>query len=241
MKKIFYSFLIFFILFGFISGCHQPPSEFQKYENVVVIIGDDHATHALGAYGNQLVKTPNLDRMAANGILFTHAYANSPMCAASRQSLLTGKYPHASGVTLLRTPLADSQLTVAEHLQTIGFKTAAIGKMHFNSNLSHGFDTLIGRKDFFDYVEKNQVPKVNDSILVRPQWKPFRDHARTWLNAEARPGSYPDKDDIGTWYSERAIDFIKENANQRFCLWLGFHEPHSPFNFPVEYKDHYHP
>ena len=224
------------ILWFSIFGCNQSNRPLVPFENVVVIIGDDHAIHALGAYGNPLVKTPNLDRMAANGTLFTHAYANSPMCTASRQSILTGKYPHASGVTLLRTALADSQLTIAEHLKANGFQTAAIGKMHFNTGLSHGFENLIGRKDFFSFIEENQVSKVSDSIAVRPPWKPFQDHARIWLNADARPGSYYDKDDIGTWYSQKAIEFIEQNQDQRFCLWLGFHEPHSPFNFPVEYQ-----
>ncbi|MCB0843676.1 MAG: sulfatase-like hydrolase/transferase, partial [Bacteroidetes bacterium] len=87
------------------------------------------------------------------------------------------------------------------------------------------------------YLSENPVTPIPDTIAVRPPWKPFRDHARIWLNAEALPGGFYDKDDIGTYYSKQAIDFIDQNMDQRFCLWLGFHEPHSPFNFPIEYKD----
>lgn len=223
-------------------ACTPKPSEEaagKKIQNIVFIIGDDHATHALGAYGNTQIRTPNLDRLAASGAMFTHAYANAPMCSASRQSLLTGRYPHASGVTLLRTALADSQITVAEHLKEYGYTTGAIGKMHFNSGLNHGFDYKIERQEYREFLEQNPPREVPDSIAVRPQWKPFRDHARTWLNAEARPGSFFDGDDIGTFYAQRAKDFIEKNRDTAFCLWVGFHEPHSPFNFPVEYQGLY--
>ena len=239
MRYLFPLILILNVLF---FSCQPSSSEGEipsSIQNIVFIIGDDHATHALGAYGNSQIRTPNLDRLAASGAMFTHAYANAPMCSASRQSLLTGRYPHASGVTLLRTALVDSQITVAEHLKEYGYTTGAIGKMHFNSGLNHGFDYKIERKEHREFLEQNPPREVPDSIAIRPQWKPFRDHARIWLNAEARPGSYFDGDDIGTFYATRAQDFIERNKDTSFCLWVGFHEPHSPFNFPVEYLGRY--
>ena len=209
--------------------------------NVVVIVGDDHANHVLGSLGNELIRTPNLDRLSGEGILFSHAFANSPLCSASRQSLLTGKYPHATGVTLLTTSFPEDQETIADHLKNFGFTSAIIGKNHFNNNLNHGFDLKIERSDYFKYLESNPPKPVPDTIKVRPPWKPFSDPARIWLNADALPGGYYDADDIGTYYTNRAIEFIEKNKDQRFCLWLAFHEPHSPFNFPVEYYDSYDP
>ncbi|MEZ4829968.1 MAG: sulfatase [Bacteroidia bacterium] len=215
--------------------------ENDSIRNIVFIIGDDHAAYALGAYGNKDIHTPNLDRLAGAGVMFTHAYANAPVCSASRQSLLTGRYPHAAGVSLLRTPLPDSQLTVAEHLKLQGYKTAAIGKMHFNNNLSHGFDTLIDRKAYQQYLEKNPPEKIPDSIAVRPPWRPFNDPARIWLNSDALPAGYTDKNDLGTFYAREAGKFMESNQDNPFCMWVGFHEPHSPFNFPVEYRKKYLP
>ena len=230
------------LLILLITGCSRPEENPEKpLKNVIVIIGDDHADHALGALGNKLIHTPNLDRLAGEGILFSNAFANSPLCSASRQSLLTGKYPHATGVTLLTTSFPGDQETVADHLKKYGFVSAIIGKNHFNNQLNHGFDVKIERKDYFQYLEANPPRPVPDSVSIRPPWKPFQDPARIWLNSEALPSGYHDEDDIGTWYASKAVEFIRENRDNRFCLWLGFHEPHSPFNFPVEYAETYDP
>src|SRR5262249_33251794 len=106
--------------------------------NVRGIVADGHAPYVCGAYGNKAVRTPNLDRLAADGMRFDRAYCNSPVCTASRQSFLTGRYPRTIGVTQLQTPLPENETTLAELLKAAGYETAAIGKMHFNSNLKHG-------------------------------------------------------------------------------------------------------
>lgn len=217
------------------------PESPAPIQNILFIIGDDHSTKVLGAYGNPLIRTPNLDRLASQGTRFTNAFANAPLCSASRQSFLTGRYPHATGVTLLTTSFPDENLTVAEHLKPLGYHTAAIGKMHFNNQSKHGFDTLVERNTYREWLAEHPARPVPDSIAVRPQWKPFRDPARIWLNAEARPAGYYDEDDLGTFYARTAIDFLEKHKGDKFCLWVGFHEPHSPFNFPVEYSGKYDP
>jgi choline-sulfatase len=72
---------------------------------VLWVCADDHAAYVTGAYGNKQVRTPNLDRLAASGMRFDRAYCNSPVCTASRQSFLTGRYPRSVGDTLLKPPL----------------------------------------------------------------------------------------------------------------------------------------
>ncbi|MEX2592955.1 MAG: sulfatase [Anditalea sp.] len=213
----------------------------KNFRNVVFIIGDDHSTEVLGAYGNKIVKTPNLDKMASRGILFKHAYVNSPVCSPSRQSMITGKYPHATGVSLLTSPFPEEQITIADHLTPLGFKTAIIGKNHFNNNFNHGFEIKVEKKDYITYINENPPQALPDSVKSRPPWKPFKDPADIWLNAEGLPSLYHDEDDVGTFYAKKAIDFINENKEERFCLWLGFEEPHSPFNFPVEFANKYNP
>lgn len=223
--------LLVFWAYSFASYAQERQPTFQ---NVIVILGDDHRAEAIGAYGNKVVKTPNLDKMAARGIRFTNAFANSPVCSASRQSLLTGKYPHATGVSLLTSPLPEEQVTLTDHLVSFGFATAIIGKNHFNNNLNHGFSLKIERKEYQAYLKKHAVTPVTD-VKARPTWRPFKDPAAIWLNAEGLPSGLHDEDEAGTFYTNKAIDFINANKDNRFCLFLGLEEPHSPFNFPVEF------
>ena len=221
--------------------------------NVLVISSDDHAAYAVGAYGNTVIRTPNLDRLAAQGVRFESAYVNCPFCTPSRQSLITGKYPHSCGVTLLQTPLAEEQVTIADHLREFGFKTAAIGKMHFNSDLKHGFDYRVDAKEHDSFLAENPARKPPAEQPFKPVWRPFRVPAREWLNASRLPGTgYPrpgdpenqglyDHDFQSTFYVRQAIDFMSRNRDERMCVWLSFYEPHSPFNFPVEFAAKYDP
>jgi len=209
--------------------------------NVLFLMADDHAPYVMGAYGNNVVRTPNLDRLAAQGARFTRAYVNSPVCSASRQSIITGKLPHATGVTLLRTPLSDGQLTIAEYLKRFGYATGAVGKMHFNSEKKHGFDYRYDRRDYNEYLKTHPPKQPPASTPVRPRWRPFRDPARIWLNADMRPSNHYDAGSIGTWFVSRAVEFLEANRERPFCLWLSFYEPHSPFNFPIEFAGRYDP
>jgi arylsulfatase A-like enzyme len=246
-----FTWIFFLVLCSVIVSCQQQPEENEqssppevKFQNIVLIIGDDHSANILGTYGNEVVRTPNLDRMASRGVQFNRAYANAPLCSASRQSFLTGLYPHAAEVTLLRTPLKEEKITIADHLENYGYTSAIIGKNHFNDwnqPSNHGFDYKIERKDYNAFMETADVPDVPDTIATRPPWKPFRDPASIWLNADMLPADQYDEFDIGTWYADQARHFLEENQEKPFLLWVGFHEPHSPFNFPVEYRNRYQP
>jgi choline-sulfatase len=232
MKKV--SFIIVFFSLILLSTAQEKP-----FKNIVCIIGDDHAATVLGCYGNPVIKTPNLDNLASRGLMFTQAYSNAPLCSASRQSILTGKLPHACGVTLLRTSFPQEEVTIAEHLLQHGFATAVVGKTHFNNAFSHGFDQHITKLHYSNYIKA--IPE-SDWLYqgeARPKWRPFQDQARIWLNADGLPSKYNDAHDTGTYFARESVNFIKSNQKNRFCLWVGFGEPHSPFNFPHEYAGIY--
>jgi choline-sulfatase len=207
--------------------------------NVLLILGDDHAAYALSCYGHPVVRTPNLDRLAARGARFTRAYCNSPMCTPSRQSLLTGRMPHATGVSLLKSVLGDEEITLAETLSALGYRTAAIGKMHFNSQRRHGFDQQIDhakhRALLKDYppepLTSKELPADTKALGI---WRPFRDPAHEWLNAEQRPYGARDADMAGTYFADEAARLLSE-SEVPFFLTVSFYEPHSPFHFPVEF------
>lgn len=240
-----YLLLIGLLGFGGLLGegttAHAQDEDALQARNVVFIMGDDHAAGVYGAYGNDIIRTPNLDRLAAQGMRFDRAYVNSPVCSPSRQSIITGQLPHAAGVTLLRTPLDEDKVTIADHLKQYGYRTGAIGKMHFNNDLAHGFDVRIDRQDHQAYLEEHPPRGPPDDLAVRPPWRPFHDPARIWLNADVRPSARYEEESLGTYLAQQAVDFLRENQDDPFCLWVSFYEPHSPFNFPIEYAGRYQP
>ena len=162
--------------------------------NVLWICADDLAAYPLGCYGDKLARTPNIDALAASGVRFDRAYCNSPVCTASRQSFLTGRYPRSLGVTQLKTALPDGTPTLATMFKAAGYDTAAIGKMHFNSTLKHGFDVRVDAPDHRKELAARKPHALPDGVEVQPKWQPFKDPAAVWLNAKALPSGATDAD-----------------------------------------------
>ena len=209
--------------------------------NVLWICTDDHASYVTGCYGNSVVRTPNIDRLAASGMRFDRAFCNAPVCTASRQSFITGRYPRSVGVTLLRTPLPEAETTLAEMLGPAGYNTAAIGKMHFNGPLKHGFDLRIDHGRYRATLKARGAKPLPEGVEVLPPWKPFRDPARIWLNSMCVPYGAVDEDMHGTYFAQEAAKFLQAERAQPFFMIVSFYEPHSPFRFPVEFRGRHDP
>jgi len=201
----------------------------DKKPNLLFLIADDHAGYVLGAHGNKMAQTPNLDRLARESTRFASNYCNSPVCTPSRQSILTGLYPHAAGVTTLRTPLSEDKTTLADLLKADGYQTGVFGKMHFNrpgADGMHGFQTAFTE----DRVNRGWQQAVG---RPRPPWRPFVDPAATWLNADKRALPFRDEEMRSTWQLEQAKRWLSDNHKDApFALWFSIQEPHSPFDFP---------
>jgi len=221
------------------------PAERRHRPNLLFLLADDHAGHVLGAEGDRLARTPNLDRLAREGVRFARHYCNSPVSTPSRQSFLTGQMPHSAGVTVLRTALEEGKPTLARPLRAAGYRTAVFGKMHFNRPAApglHGFDVVM-TEDAVRKAWQAEVPprSVPPEIRTKPPWRPFKDPARIWLNADKLPYPRYDEDMLGTYIARRAARFLEESKDTPFALWVSFHEPHSPFDFPVEDRDLFDP
>ena len=214
----------------------------SRKTNFLFILADDHAGYVLGCDGNALARTPNLDRFAAGGVRFAAHHCNSPVCTPSRQSFLTGQMPHAAGVTVLSTPLAADKPTLAKQFQKAGYRTAVFGKMHFNRPAEpglHGFDVVMTEDEITKAWMRDVKPRpFPENIRTKPaQWRPFRDPARVWLNADKLPQARFDEEARGTYIARRAIQYLEENREKPFALWTSFQEPHSPFDFPAEDRE----
>lgn len=146
-----------------------------------------------------------------------------------------------AGVTTLRTPLAEDKPTIARQLKQAGYHTAVFGKMHFNRPSRpglHGFDSMMLESDTPNALAAERTPKpVPSDIPTKPRWQPFRDPARIWLNADKFPYPRYDDDMMGTFLARQAQRFLEQHRSDPFALWVSFQEPHSPFDFPVEYRN----
>ncbi|MEN1679716.1 MAG: arylsulfatase [Planctomycetota bacterium] len=229
------------------STAHRPP-------NIVLVMADDLGYGELGCYGQKAIRTPNIDRLATEGVRFTDFYAGSPVCAPSRCVLMTGKH---SGHAAIRdnggprrdadyrrlknrygwefpgqNPLPEQEVTIGEALRDAGYATAAIGKWglgHFGTSgdpQSQGFDLFYGFN--CQWHAHNHYPKF------------------LWRNAEKEPLPGNDRTLNGETYSqdkftEVALDFVRRHADEPFFLYLPFAIPHLSIQAPpssvAEYRD----
>ncbi len=158
--------------------------------NILFIMTDDHAAHAISAYGSQINNTPNLDRIADAGMRFNHTYCTNSICAPSRAVILTGKYSHLNGVLDNRQAFDGSQQTFPKLMQNAGYQTAMIGKWHLKSP-PIGFDyyhVLPGQGDYYNPVmiengeRKKHEGYVTDLITdFSLDWLKNRDEHKPFL------------------------------------------------------------
>lgn len=215
----------------------QAQSKDNRRPNVVILVGDDHRAGTLGIDGDPHNATPHLDALARQGARFNRAYCNAPVCTASRQSFITGRLPHATGVTLLKTALSDHAVTLGDWLQCFGYDTAAFGKMHFNGPSNHGFTQRLDMPDWNRWL-RTHPPAGGDR---RRPWHPFVDPAKQWLNAGTLPEGLPAASMNTTYFANEAIRYIKSHRDRPYLLVVGFNEPHSPFRFPREWAGRFKP
>ena len=165
---IFYRIQILFILIFvsiFFYSCKPQSSE---RPNILFIMSDDHSERAISAYGSNLISTPNIDRIAKEGIRFNNSFVTNSICAPSRAVLLTGMYSHLNGVLDNNHVFDGSQNTFPKILQSSGFETAMIGKWHLKSKPT-GFDhwkILKGQGEYYNplIIDKNGERNVTGYV-----------------------------------------------------------------------------
>jgi arylsulfatase A-like enzyme len=134
-----------------------------KRPNIIFIMADDHAKNAISCYGSQINQTPNIDRLASEGMRFDNSFVTNSICAPSRAVALTGKYSHINGLRDNRDRFDSNQMTFPKLLQKSGYQTAMIGKWHLKS-IPQGFDTwkiLPGQGDYYNprFIENGDTVK----------------------------------------------------------------------------------
>lgn len=209
--------IVLFPLHSFSFSGTTPIEKRSKKPNVIIILTDDMGYGEISCYNKNQVPTPNIDRLATEGVRFTDFYVPTPYCAPSRASILTGRFPLRHGMVENPAPdagindigLNASEVTMGELFQAAGYKTKGIGKWHLGHKpefnpLNHGFDEYYGLLYSNDMrpvqlVENREIveTKVDQRLLTQK-------------------------------YTSKAIDFINRNQNEPFFLYLAHAMPHKP-------------
>lgn len=207
----------------------RPAAEAQRRPpNILVIVTDDMGYGDIGIHGSKDIPTPNIDKLAKEGIRFTDAYVSGPYCSPTRAGLLTGRYPQRFGheFNLDMTPdysdfgLPLNEVTIADRLKAAGYRTALFGKWHLGFGdkfhpMARGFDEFFGflghSHSYLDAGADNRNPILDGRKLVK----------ETAYLTDA--------------FAERAADFIKRQKSQPFFLYLAFNAVHTPMHATDKY------
>ncbi len=224
--------------------------------NILWIMSDQLRYDCVGANGNAIIKTPNLDRLAAESANFSRAFVQAPVCVPSRASFFTGRYPHSHRNRVNYTPLAASEVLLPAMLQRAGYRTALVGKTHLYYRYPPTTDEA--RRTGFDLVDLHDGAGFTDEWSDYAKWRqahdplreiPYRRLARTVpkLRAGLPPDANPFRAAIDerftetTWTGLRTRERLKElTAGDRpFFLFCSFWKPHGPYDVPAPFDSMY--
>ncbi len=188
----------------------------DKRPNILFIMTDDHAAHAMSCYGSRINETPNLDRIAEGGMRFDNCFCTNSICTPSRATILTGTYNHINGVTTLSTPMDNRLQTFPKLLQAGGYQTAMIGKWH----LGHG---ELHRPDRLRLLERPARPGA------LPQPRDDRDGRASRSSRATPPTSSP---------TCRSTGCENRDPDRPFCLLCHHKAPAPPLGAGREARRH---
>ncbi|MGP3971025.1 sulfatase-like hydrolase/transferase [Streptomyces sp. 6N223] len=222
-----------------------------KRPNVLLVQADQFRWDCLGAAGHPDVRTPHLDRLAADGVRFAEAFCPLPICTPSRYSLLTGLYPHQHGGWTNHSTLPPALDTFPRALRRAGYRTAAVGKMHFTPTyLDVGYDRMAlaeqhgpGRydDDYHRELREAGLAPVVDLVDQEAHLRPLAP-ASYWRSFGTGRSDLPEEWHSTTWIGERALAELEGwTAEGGGLLHVSFVKPHHPFDPPAPWDELYDP
>ncbi|MDP5231276.1 MAG: sulfatase, partial [Cellulophaga sp.] len=224
MQKLYLSFLVVLLYSSFVFTQEQP--------NILIFLVDDLRPE-LGSYGNKIIKTPNIDALAKDGVQFQKAYAQQALCAPSRMSILTGLRPETIGIYSLFTPLRSvhkEMLTLPQLFKDEGYTTVSVGKVYHHGNDDAESWSILAPRESNSWVKPENLTLI-DSLKKSGSKKT---NGPAFENADVTDEGYKDGRAVNN-----AIEILQKIKNEKFMMVVGLTKPHLPFNAPKKYWDLY--
>lgn len=180
MYRTFTYFLVLIVM-SILLSCKGNEQEPTVPPNILFIMSDDHAYQAISAYSDQLIQTPNIDRLAKEGMLFTNASVTNSICAPSRATILTGKHTHLNGKINNIMPFDTTQITFPQLFQKAGYQTAMFGKLHFGNN-PKGVDDFMILPGQGSYINPEFITQKGDTTIIGYVTDIITDITLEWLD-----------------------------------------------------------
>ncbi|WP_105615477.1 sulfatase family protein [Vallitalea okinawensis] len=222
----------------------------KKAPNILLIHADQHRFDCLGAYGNKDIKTPNIDSLARDGVVYNNSFCSFPVCTPSRYSLLSGLQVRQHSGWTNHCTLPSYINTFPKVLRSQGYQTASVGKMHFTPTyLDVGFDKMVlceqdgpGRFDD-DYHRELMDKGLWDRNDLEDQRAEYRENApeEYWDSLGSMVSNLQDEYHSTSWIGRKALEEITEWKEDGNLLMVGFVKPHHPFDPSESWSDLYDP
>ena len=228
-------------------------TEQQERPNILLIMTDQQRWDALGAAGNPVIQTPNLDRLAAEGVIFETAITPSAVCAPARAALMSGYAPSRIHFTSNGDCLADQEDTLPSLLGKAGYRTQALGKMHFPVKDGGNAKPWEATYGFQDLVLSEETRWSRNSSALDDV--AFDDYDRYLLDLglwgwgtspeigynEIKPiiAALPEEQTVTAWLGRRTVEWLRDNQEAPFFLFTSFVKPHAPYDPPEEWSAMY--
>lgn len=223
----------------------------ENMPNIIIFHADQHRADCLGAYGNNQIKTPNIDQIASDGVLFTNSYCSYPVCTPSRYSFFSGLEVHQHRGWTNHCTLEYKIPTFPKILQKAGYRTKAVGKMHFTPTyLDVGFDEMLlceqngpGRwdDDYHEYLMDEGTADINDLEDQVDEYRKFADSNYFEVQG-AKVNNLCEEQTTTAWIGRHLRDEITNwETGQQNLLMAGFMKPHHPHDPPESWADMYAP
>lgn len=222
----------------------------KRKPDVLIIMPDQLRADCVGAYGNKVIKTPNIDKIAEQGVLFRNAFTTSPVCMPARASFVSGVYPHNHHMWTNEGSLPADDETFFRHLQENGWFVAYVGKSHFYEHRSFHMKTMEGymKKRGIDYVHETTGPHstvhtdsyMTDYLKEKGLLDAFRDDYKKRTMFSTHPSPLPEESYLDSYVGKKTVEFIKNYSQDKpLCLFVGFPGPHEPWDPPGKYAEMY--